>query len=168
MRVFFDTEFTGLHQETTLISIGLVDENGHTFYAESLDYDPAQVDEWVQENVISKLQSTNRVSIRKLRKQLIEWFAQYDESETIEIWSDCLAYDWVLFCSIFGGAMRIPKNIYYIPFDLCTLFKVKGIDPDINREEYAGMLKSGARFKHNSLHDAKVIRKCYNRAMSNE
>jgi DNA polymerase III epsilon subunit-like protein len=32
-KIFFDTEFTGLHQKTTLISIGLVSECGKTFYA---------------------------------------------------------------------------------------------------------------------------------------
>lgn len=39
MNIFFDTEFTGLHKNTTLISIGCVDENGRTFYAELTDYD---------------------------------------------------------------------------------------------------------------------------------
>jgi len=33
-RIFFDTEFTGLHKDTTLISIGLIAEDGRTFYAE--------------------------------------------------------------------------------------------------------------------------------------
>jgi len=54
-KVFFDTEFTGLHQNTTLISIGLISECGKTFYAELTDYDKSQVDEWLQTNVISKL-----------------------------------------------------------------------------------------------------------------
>jgi hypothetical protein len=54
-KVFFDTEFTGLHQGTTLISIGLVAETGETFYAELSDYDQTQVDDWLRENVISKL-----------------------------------------------------------------------------------------------------------------
>ena len=53
MRIFFDTEFTGLHQNTTLISIGCIDENGRTFYAESTDYDRSQVDDWIQKNVIT-------------------------------------------------------------------------------------------------------------------
>lgn len=44
MKVFFDTEFTGLHQKTTLISIGLISEDGKTFYAELTDYDQTQVD----------------------------------------------------------------------------------------------------------------------------
>ena len=34
MKIFFDTEFTGLVQNTKLISIGMVDENGRAFYAE--------------------------------------------------------------------------------------------------------------------------------------
>jgi hypothetical protein len=35
----------------------------------------------------------------------------------VEIWSDCL--DWVLFNEIFGHAFKIPKNVFYIPFDIC-------------------------------------------------
>jgi hypothetical protein len=31
-KIFFDTEFTGLHQNTTLISIGLISECGKNFY----------------------------------------------------------------------------------------------------------------------------------------
>ena len=51
-----DSEFTGLHQNTTLISIGLVSECGKTFYAEFNDYDFNQVDDWLKENVINNLQ----------------------------------------------------------------------------------------------------------------
>ena len=54
-QVFFDTEFTGLHQNTTLISIGLITQDEKTFYAEFTDYDKNQVDTWIQENVISNL-----------------------------------------------------------------------------------------------------------------
>ena len=89
---------------------------------------------------------------------------------SVEIWSDCLAYDWVLFCELFGGALNknLPNNVYYIPFDICTLFKMKGIDPDISREGYAGMAYGeGADdekdTKHNALWDAMVIKGCYER-----
>jgi hypothetical protein len=40
-----------------LISIGVVAEDGHEFYAESLDADLSKADEWVRENVISHLWS---------------------------------------------------------------------------------------------------------------
>lgn len=154
MRVFFDTEFTGLHKNTTLMSIGLVDEDGRTYYAELSDYNRTQVDPWLQENVIDNFTGELTRSRQTLKLDLQEWFSEY---ESVEIWSDCLAYDWVFFNDIFGGAFDIPKNIYYIPFDICTLMKVRGVDPDINREEYAGMTGS----KHNALHDARVIKACY-------
>lgn len=169
MKVFFDTEFTGLSKDTTLISLGMISENGRTFYAEFNDYNKKQVDDWIKENVITHLRFGSdyswipiidfehyemKCSRYEARNALYEWLSQF---ESIELWSDCLAYDWVLFCDLFGGAMTIPKNVYYIPFDIATLMKTKGIDPDVNREEYSGIQGT----KHNALHDAKVIKACY-------
>lgn len=177
-KLFFDTEFTGLHQQTTLISLGIVSENGKTFYAEFDDYDKAQINDWIQRNVLDNLLSnrfTNwntintddnkfiRGTNQDIRIELEGWLRQF---ESIEIWSDCLSYDWVLFCQLFGHAFSIPKNIYYIPFDICTLFKAKSIDPDINREEFAERIEIMDFFvnkKHNALWDAYVIRECYNK-----
>lgn len=178
MRIYFDTEFTGLHKGTTLISIGIVAENGATFYAELNDYDKSQVDAWVRNNVISKLQFSasyyNRVIVTPTKprsismvsktefvsEELVKWLNQFNEP--IEVWSDCLSYDWVLFCDLFGGAQHIPKCVYYIPFDICTLFKANGIDPDISREEFAAMDVEGTE-KHNALWDARVIKACYDK-----
>lgn len=177
MKIFFDTEFTGLHKNTTLISIGLVAENGDKFYAELNDYDVYQLDEWLHENVIKNLQFTgvfqtlegdeNNIRYKSTKEnvalKLSDWLWQFD---SVEMWSDCLSYDWVLFCDLFGHAFNIPKNVYYIPFDLCTLLKVKGIDADISREKlafgevYSEMNKS----KHNALYDAEVIKLCYEKA----
>ena len=39
MKVYFDTEFTGLKKDTTLVSIGLISETHKAFYAEFTDYD---------------------------------------------------------------------------------------------------------------------------------
>lgn len=168
MKVFFDTEFTGLHQNTTLISIGLISADGKTFYAEFNDYDESQIDDWLHENVIANLKYKVVKSYANtdewkgdtafIRDRLWNWLMQFEE---VEMWSDCLAYDWVLFCQIFGHAFKIPKNVKYIPFDICTLFRMKGIDPDINREQYLG-LPSGEG-KHNALWDAVNIKNCYER-----
>jgi hypothetical protein len=172
VKIFFDTEFTGLHQHTTLISIGCVAESGEELYCELTDFDTGQLDDWLRDNVIAHLwgEQTLEATLpigrvymqgtkRYIAGELNLWLAQW---ESVEMWSDCLAYDWVLFCNLFGGAMNIPSNVYYIPFDLATLFKVKGVDPDVNREEYAGMTGGN---KHNALWDASVIRVCYNRLM---
>lgn len=55
MNLYFDCEFTGLRKDTTLISIGIVAENGRRFYAELCDYDRGQCDDWILQNVISSL-----------------------------------------------------------------------------------------------------------------
>ena len=190
-KIFFDTEFTGLHQNTTLISIGLISECGKKFYAELTDYDKTQIDDWLQKNVIDNLlfseppqgEDNHYIATRHkdnpvgndlyksfslelrdetsvVKHQLLQWFEQFEE---VEIWSDCLSYDWVLFNQLFGHAFNIPSNVYYIPFDISTLFKLKGIDPDVNREEFSGMafISSEIPKKHNALWDAKVIRECY-------
>jgi hypothetical protein len=187
-KIFFDTEFTGLHQNTTLISIGLISECGKTFYAEFNDYDFKQVDDWLRDNVIKhlkyngifqKLETTKgnisyKSTTENIKEKLTIWLEQF---EAVEMWSDCLAYDWVLFNQIFGHAFNIPKNVYYIPFDLCTLLKIKGIDPDISREELAcveNMEMPNGKFpekiedipKHNALWDAIVIKECYKNALT--
>ena len=191
MKIFFDTEFTGLNQKTTLISIWLISEDGKTFYWEFTDYDKTQIDSWLQENVINNLvmkvpdewedeyfyierHSSNLVwndlykgyshqmrwDHHKIKGYLKVWFSQFD---SVEMWSDCLSYDWVLFNTLMAdysqGYPKLPKNVNYIPFDICTLFKMKWIDPDISREEFSGM--DGK--KHNALYDAEVIRECYNK-----
>jgi 3' exoribonuclease, RNase T-like len=192
-KLFFDTEFTGLHKQTTLISIGIVSECGKKFYAELTDYDKTQIDTWLETNVINNLiylepadgednhyamsrHSDNPIGnpidksysleIRcdrvDLQYHLRKWLEQF---EKVEIWSDCLAYDWVLFNDIFGHAFNIPKNINYIPFDICTLFKVKEIDADISREDFIGEDLSDLSKKHNALYDAFVIKKCYEKLM---
>jgi len=169
-KIFFDTEFTGLHQNTTLISIGLISECGKTFYAELTDYDKSQIDDWLQENVINNLlvkeNSTvgldypdTRIVIgtmNSIKTYLTEWLSQFEE---VEMWSDCLSYDWVLFNQIFGHAFNIPKNVYYIPFDICTMMKLKGVNPDVSREEFVENSVKGK--KHNALYDAKIIKACY-------
>jgi len=188
MKIFFDCEFTGLRKHATLISIGLISEDGRTFYAEFNDYNQAQVNEWIQDNVIRNLifkptkegeqepyiksKFKNEIwniemcgNSASIATELMEWLLQFDE---VEIWGDCLTYDWVLLCELFDGAFGIPGNVYYIPFDICTLFKVKGIDPDINREEFVfkgqagdGDLRAWKDKKHNALCDADIIKRCY-------
>lgn len=160
-KIFFDSEFTGLHQGASLISMALVSECGKSFYAEFNDYDRLQLNDWLKQNVIPSLGLTDEGTQVKgdsklVTEALVDWLAQFEQ---VEVWADCLPYDWVLFCSLFGGAFGIPKNVYYIPFDISTYFKVLGINPDVNREFFSGL----QGVKHNALSDAKVIKACYNK-----
>jgi hypothetical protein len=177
MRVYLDTEFSGLHQHTTLISIGIKAANGKRFYAESTSYDPSQVDDWIKENVVNNLLFKDTEDFTqylgdytyvkgpedKIADELAKWLTQFDQ---VEIWSDCLAYDMVLFNELFGGALNIPNNVYYIYYDICTLFKMFGIDPDISREAFIDKPIKGV--KHSALYDAEVIEACYDKLARNK
>lgn len=174
MRVFLDLEFTGLYQATTLISIGCVAEDGRSIYCEAIDYDGRQVNDWIQENVLAHLCLTEANAYARMQSLLTPetahhavrgtrgmiaaalglWLAQW---ERVEVWGDCLAYDWMLFCELFGGAQLLPASVYYIPFDLATVLKLRGYDPDISREDLAGPVEGRP---HNALHDAMVIAAC--------
>lgn len=55
MLLFMDSEFTGLRKDTTLISLGIVAEDGRKFYAEFTDYDENQCNQWINDNVIGNL-----------------------------------------------------------------------------------------------------------------
>lgn len=156
MKIFFDTEFSGLHQQTTLMSIGAITGDGKTFYAELNDYDKSQIDDWLRENVISNFTNENVISSPECAAQIESFISQY---ESVEMWSDCLSYDWVLFNQLWGHAFNLPKKIHYIPLDICTVFKMNNIDPDVDREKYSGMSKNAK--KHNALWDARVIKACY-------
>lgn len=177
MRVFLDTEFTGLHQSTTLISLGLKAANGKKFYAEFIDFDSNQVDDWIRDNVLQHLLFRDEESkelvlgdytyVKNTRDviavKLAKWLTQFKH---VEIWSDCLAYDAVLFNELFGGSLNLPTNVDYIFYDICTLFKLFGIDPDISREAFIDSPIEG--IKHSALYDAEVIEACFNKLVRNK
>lgn len=209
LKIYYDSEFTGLHQDTSLISIGLKSESGSYFYAELTDYDNNNLSSWIIENVINNMifndkdcfislinldgneyiAGNNKSEIYNVLMKdscyftsikLLEWLEnEYKCSgKQIQIYSDCYAYDWVLFNDLIckeGDALNIPKFINYIPIDLSTALMINDIDPDITREEYVGELledlynknpfskwiKGSDNIKHNSLWDAYVCELCF-------
>ena len=155
MKIFFDTEFTGLHKDTTLISIGLIDENGRTFYGEFSDYDESQCDNWIRENVIKHLKWSKEGPVEDfvniyvnsweafgskeyIKIVLSEWLSKYDE---VELVSDCCHYDMVLFVDIFGDAWSIPDVVnpacHDINQDIAKYFDISEKEAfDISREKF--------------------------------
>lgn len=174
MTIFLDTEFSGLEQSAFLISLALVSEDGDWFYAERTDFEPRVLSQWHQDHVLPYLFSQLKIhqpdfidrpgtfvsgDASTLLTALRSWLAPFP---LVEIWADVLAYDWVLFCELFGGALHLPQNIHYIPFDFSTLLKLKNVDPDISRTqlvpEWAGL---NSAMRHNALFDACLLREGY-------
>lgn len=181
MKLFFDTEFTGLHKNTTLISVGIIDEDGKDFYAEFNDYDKKQVSSWIQENVIKllyfnkynkdiKLVNDNSIkcsgSKKFIKNELLHWISKYDE---IEFVSDVCHYDFVLLIDLlYGNALEIPYCVFPCCYDInqkiSEYYKISLKDAfNMNREHI--LLENNIKLqenKHNSLYDAMVIERIYN------
>lgn len=173
-QLFLDCEFTGLVQNTSLISLALYKDEQCYFYAEFQDYDLQRCHSWIAANVLTKLWYKDEHELLIHEKQIIKikaptplitehlknWLNEFEE---IEIWGDVPVYDWMLFCELFGGSLNLPKNVFYSPFDLATLAKIKGLDPDFSRFEFASKHLSGLeeKMQHNALIDAKIESICY-------
>ena len=179
MKIFFDTEFTGLYKDTELISIGLVDENGREFYGEITDFDKSKVDEWIKENVLLNTVEFGDISIldicdvvdsyyvgtkETITNHLKEWLKAYDN---VELVSDVCHYDMVLFIDLFGTAFDLPQNVnascHDINQDIARIYNLSEKNAfDYSRElllESHNISISGQ--KHNSLYDARVIKSLY-------
>lgn len=178
-KLFLDTEFTELSQQAQLLSLALVSEDERWFYAEFTDVDTNGLSEWHQEHVVPHLSlSEQQISqfpsggtyLKATKPQIVsslkEWLQQWTH---IEIWADVPAFDWVLFCELFGGALHIPKQIHYVVRDLATLFILRGYDADTDRFEFA-YRELGNRpemVRHNALADAWTASICYRKMMKN-
>jgi hypothetical protein len=177
MRLFFDFEFTSLVPNTTPISVGVVADNGKSFYAEFTDYNRDLVDDWIQENVIDNLLFSELKSdiwitgdyfyMKGTRQEVSSAFIKWlDQFNHVEFWGDTLSYDGVLLNDLMGGALSIPSNVDYIFYDIATYMKILGVDPDISREAFIDRPIGGD--KHNSLFDARVIQACYEKLQRNK
>lgn len=178
-KFFFDTEFTGLHKNTTLISLGIISDCGKSFYAEFTDYDKSQVDDWIEKNVIKNLwlknpfsKSNGHITFKGETKDAFSyinmWLAQFDlnENNRAQFWADVPAYDWVLFQSLFGTAFDMPSCIHYMPMDVATLFQIKALDPDTSRLDFARGKKASNKMTHNALWDAETTKLCYEKLIA--
>lgn len=161
-KLFLDMEFTDLTQDAKPLSLALISEHGDEFYIE-LRYNPDDCSQWVKENVLPKMLGTNLLSPRQAQHEINEFLKKF---ELVEVWGDCLQYDWVIFREIFLG--QLPEKISYLPFDICTWFRIYGIDPDISREEFSRInnvmpLDVAMKSKHDALYDAHIIKLCFER-----
>jgi hypothetical protein len=170
MKIFFDTEFTGLHQNTTIVSIGLVSEDDRTFYAEFTDYDKSQITKQLKKIVIKKLLFRDKKGLyiggtlqnyevkgnkKDINLHLRKWLSQFHE---YEFWNDCLSYDWILLADLIGGIDGVTEeDDYYYPNSFCSIDTIKGKGFDAIIETYNGEGKN----LHNALYDAKLLKKCF-------
>lgn len=94
--LFFDAEFTGLCKDTTLISLGIVADNGKKFYAEFTDFNWDYVDDWIQKNVLDNLilKKFYPYGGKEIEEQMEEWKnEEYEISNLPTMNTACLLFE---------------------------------------------------------------------------
>ena len=147
MKIRFDTEFTGLRKDTTLISIGLVAEDGKSFYGVFTDYNRELCDDWIKENVIGNLYLAENLYFPHLmrvegtreviNKAITKWLLYFKTD--IQLVSDVCHYDMSLFIDIFGTAFDLPECVspvcHDINQDIARYYNISEKDAfDLSRE----------------------------------
>src|SRR6476661_10396392 len=103
MKIWFDTEFIEDGKTIDLLSIGMVREDGATFYAESSEADHDRASPWVKENVLPHLQGCRFDWSRREIADAVVAFA----GDKPEFWAYYVDYDWVALCQLFGTMMDL-------------------------------------------------------------
>ncbi|POA83704.1 hypothetical protein C1882_18330 [Pseudomonas sp. FW305-E2] len=149
MKIVVDCEFTQLNQNSKLISMALVSEEGHELYFELNDnYRHEDCSEFVVERVIPQLSGGSAlISTESARNKLWSFLSQFD---SVEIMSDAPIWDWEFFCSIVYHQGKWPSNVANTPINLIDLFNEKGVDGE-----------EAPELPHHALLDARLLMSYY-------
>lgn len=228
MKYFFDTEFiegfkkpikwlptignfNKPYHSIQLISIGIVCEDGRKYYAISREFNPDDANDWVKENVLSKLRdryfdghnaSTARLwktkkeiacdilrfvfdhngirlkswdgFLEDFYREMLKFTPESCAEQRPEFYAYYADYDWVVFCSIFGTMMDLPKGFPRYCKDLKQMIDVRAEKIDVGNaingvetfEQKLDFLKKHPDYpkqqnEHNALDDAKWNFKLY-------
>lgn len=142
MRCFFDTEFIDNPDYFALLSIGLIREDGQTYYAELDSTDRSQAVPWVRKNVLPLMKGPV-----KSREQICYDLVQFVGKKP-EFWAYFASFDWVLLSRLYGSMLSVPET--WPNFSNDILF-IKG--------NYK--LPKQTSIPHHALNDAIWNKECY-------
>jgi len=188
-----------------LISIGIVCEDGREYYAISNEFDPSDADDWVKENVLRPMAEEYEIfdfdpsvvrSIRNLQREygksnkqiandirefvLHPWHSDrrygFDYRSDAEFYAYYADYDWVVFCSLFGRMIDLPKGLPMYCRDLKQMLDERAIKnmkffaeqglAELTFEQALKNTKGNPHYpkqenEHNALDDARWNQKLY-------
>lgn len=169
MKYYFDTEFSevgsfgGRVDTIELISIGIVDEYGRQYYAESSEFREDRCNPWVREHVLPQL---GPLAARKSRAQIRDEILAYVhratdprlEAEAPEFWGYYADYDWVVLCQLYGRMTDLPRGWPMYCRDVQQLLDAHGLP--------RAWLPPDPSHEHHALADALWIQEAHQRLMA--
>jgi 3'-5' exoribonuclease-like protein len=150
-RYFFDTEFTESAGGVTLISIGVVADDGSEYYAESDNFYPTLcTNGWIKGNVVPHLTGP-RKSEAQIANELRKFVQTGESWRDTEFWAYYGAYDWYLLCRLFSGMLYLPAKWPWLFHDLRLWLDERGF-PEFKQPDNA---------PHHALADARWNREAF-------
>ena len=148
MFAFLDTEFTRLH-DPSLISIGLVTQNGEEFYAE-VPFPQIECSEFVRDIVMPLLRREEHAVCKddyELRTRLLTWLTLVKPRTTLQICYEA-AEDWTLLTAVLGvvPAFVQGKHLY---------------SNEVNELMRWDFFQRSGLPEHHALYDARALRAAF-------
>lgn len=141
-KYFLDWEFDDEHGQLEPISIGIVCEDGRTYYAVNSDYNEEHTSPWLKQNVIPYL-GNERKPLSIIRAEVLTFVSSGGSSPEWYAWY--AAGDFMLLIRLMGGWNSFPSSWRLYCTDLRAMMDWAGtqtVPPQIGQ-------------KHNALEDAK-------------
>lgn len=163
MKYFYDTEFIEDGKTIDLISIGIVAEDGRTYYAISKEFREKRASQWVKDNVLKYLpprkvnpmyespRIVEESRAWKSREQIKNDILVFIGEDTPEFWAYYADYDHVALCQLFGTMMDLPKGWPMYTRD------IKQLCDSVGNPRLPEQLES----EHHALLDARWTKKAY-------
>ena len=156
---YIDTEFIEAPCMIDLISLALVSEDGRELYMISSEFDESKASDWVKENVIAKLGDQHRHTIAEIKEAVLKFVGE----KTPDFWGDYCAYDWVVFCWLFGTMMDLPSGWPMYCNDIRPWYDMIHQDhAELALKDFKDSVEAIGDFgNHNALYDAHEVKKLY-------
>ncbi len=174
MRYFYDTEFIEDGRTIELISIGIVAEDGRTYYAvngnvrwERLGHPDMT---WIRDNVWKHIPTTGpgQISLNRNHPDVKQRVQIADEvrdfiagpppgflRSEVELWADYGAYDHVALCQLWGRMIDLPDGVPMRTNDIIQLAEALGVS-----ERQFPLQSPGTQ--HHALYDARHNMEVFN------
>jgi hypothetical protein len=106
MKIWFDFEFIEDGKTIDPISVGLVREDGATYYAEFEECRIGLACEWVKEHVFPRLSGKWAWKpTSEIARDIVEF-----AGEAPVFWAHYADYDWVALCQLYGRMTDLPET----------------------------------------------------------
>lgn len=170
MRYFIDTEFqqypVGFTMKIELISIGMVSEDNHDFYAvnEGFNIDVAYQNDFLKTNVLNTIEyqvdddidlgfnilltDLDAMPPSEIRQGILDLTAG---DTYVEFWADYGAFDYVILSQLFGGFADWPSHFPMYINDIRQIIELN--DLWVPPQTFG---------QHNAMSDARAVMKTYN------